>query len=95
MAYRRYFGEFNRVIGNNIRRAARALQRAGLDVEVLPHKTALLIRRRMSMPWNDFTRAIRSVLQPRRGSVIISSEATGNTFICQNSGNQPGRFQRL
>jgi len=92
---KRYFAEFNRVIGDNIRIAARSLRRMGLEIYVLPHKTALLIERPASMSWADFTAAIRAVLQPRRGSVMISSESTGNTFICQNSGNRPGRFQRL
>ena len=34
-------------------------------------------------------------LQRRRGSVMISSESTGNTFICSFAGNQSGRFRRL
>jgi hypothetical protein len=34
------------------------------------------------------------VLQPRRGSVMISSEATGRTYVCSNRGNQPGNFLR-
>lgn len=90
----RYFGEFNRVIRDNIRVAARLLRRLGLEVRVLPHKTSLLIERPRGMPWSQFTRAVRSVLQPRRGSVMLSSEATGNTFICSNRGNRPGRFVR-
>jgi hypothetical protein len=40
------------------------------------------------------TRTIRAVLQPRRGSVILSSESTGRTFICQAGSNRPGRFER-
>jgi hypothetical protein len=91
---RRYFAEFNRVVGDNIRGAARSLRRFGLDTTVLPHRTALLIERPSSMSWGDFKNAIRAVLQPRRGSVIISSEATGRTFICQNSSNRPGVFKR-
>jgi hypothetical protein len=91
---RRYFAEFNRVVGDNIRGAARSLRRLGLNITVLPHKTSLMIERPSSMSWDDFKDAIRAVLQPRRGSVIISSEATGRTFICQNSGNRPGLFKR-
>jgi len=91
----RYFAEFNRVRGDNIRRAARNLRRLGLQVIVLAHRTSLEILRPSEMPWRDFTQAIRSQLQPRRGSVLISSESTGNTFICSFSGNQPGRFQCL
>lgn len=92
---RRYFAEFNRVTGDNIRIAARSLRQLGLGASVLPHKTALVIERPKSVPWPTLKRAIRSVLQPRRGSVLISSESTGNAFICRNSGNRPGRFQRL
>jgi hypothetical protein len=92
---RRYFAEFNRVRGDNIRRTARVLRRQGFRVLVLPHRTALELRRPKDMPWTTFTGAIRAQLQTRRGSVMISSESTGNTFICSYAGNQPGRFRRL
>ncbi|WP_314963950.1 hypothetical protein [Bradyrhizobium cosmicum] len=91
---RTYFGEFNRVIDDNIRRAMRVLQSWGLNVQLLPHKTALRIERPEDMSWADFKRAIRGVLQPRRGSVMISSETSGRTYVCSNRGNQPGAFQR-
>jgi len=91
----RYFAEFNRVRGDSIRRAAMSLRRRGLDVSVLPHRTSLEIIRPNEMSWKKFTNAIRAQLQPRRGSVLISSESTGNTFICSYASNQPGRFQRL
>jgi len=90
----RYFGEFNRVIRDNIRVAARMLRRLGLNAHVLPHKTSLVIERPKGMSWSAFTAAVASVLQPRRGSVMLSSETTGNTFICNNRGNRPGRFVR-
>jgi hypothetical protein len=91
---RRYFAEFNRVRGDNIRIAANRLIRMGLPASILSHKTSLVIERPRSMPWARFTAAILSVLQPRRGSVIMSSEWSGRTWICQNGGNRPGRFQR-
>ena len=91
---RRYFAEFNRVVGDNIRGAARSLRRLGLNVMILPRKTSLMIERPRSMSWDEFKAAIRAVLHPRRGSVMISSEFTGRTFICQNSGNRPGLFKR-
>ncbi|MER8601225.1 hypothetical protein NKH09_25720 [Mesorhizobium sp. M1339] len=90
----RYFGEFNRVIRDNIRIAARMLRRLGLKAHVLPHKTSLVIERPRGMSWSDFTAAVAAVLQPRRGSVMLSSQATGNTYICNNRGNRPGRFIR-
>ena len=90
---RRYFAEFNRVTGDNIHRAARSLRRSGLDVTVLPHKTSVVIERPSSVSWPELKKAICGVLQPRRGSVMISSEATGKTFICQNGGNSPGLFK--
>ena len=91
---RTYFGEFNRVVGDSIRNAMKILQSWGLDVQLLPHKTALRIERPKDMSWADFKRAIRAVLQPRRGSVTISSESSGRTYVCSNRGNQPGSFQR-
>ncbi|UCI05238.1 hypothetical protein [Mesorhizobium sp. B1-1-8] len=91
---RRYFGEFNRVRGDNIRLAARRLRRRGLDATILSHRTTLEISRPEDMPWSVFTGAIRAQLQPRRGSVMISSEQTGNTFLCSFVGNQTGRFRR-
>jgi hypothetical protein len=92
---RRYFAEFNRVVGDNIRIAAKRLNRTGLNVSVLPHKTSLMIERPGSMPWPQFTAAILAVLQPRRGSVLMSSEHSGRAWICHSGGNRPGRFQRL
>jgi hypothetical protein len=91
---RTYFGEFNRVVGDNIRRAMSVLRSWGLDVQLLPHKTALRIERPDDMTWTDFKRAVRAALQPRRGSAMISSESTGRTYVCSNRGNQPGTFQR-
>lgn len=91
----RYFAEFNRVRGDNLRSAAMRLRRRGLDVAVLAHRTSLEITRPNDMSWKRFADAIRAQLQPRRGSVLISSESTGNTFICSYAGNQLGRFQRL
>ena len=92
---KRYFAEFNRAKGDNIRITAKSLNRQGLRASLLPHKTSLMIERPKSMPWTQFTGTVRAVLHPRRGSVMISSEYSGKTFICQNSGNRPGRFQCL
>lgn len=92
---RRYFAEFNRVIGDNIRIAARSLNRMGLNASLLPHKTSLVIERPKSMPWAQFRGTILAVLQARRGSVILTSEYSGKAWICQNRGNRPGQFQRL
>lgn len=92
---RRYFAEFNRVVGDNIRSAAKRLNRIGLNTSVLPHRTSLVIERPRSMPWAQFTATILAVLQPRRGSVMMSSEYSGRAWICQNGENHPGRFQRL
>lgn len=89
----RYFGEFNRVKGDNIRNAARRLRRRGIDATVLAHRTTLEMIRPDGMSWADFANAIRAQLQPRRGSAVISSERTGNTFICSFAGNQTGRFR--
>jgi hypothetical protein len=90
-----YVAEFNRAVGDNIRTCARQLARQGLGVDILPHKTTLRIERPADMPWSMFTAALRSVIQPLRGAVLLFSKATGNVFICSNAGNLPGRFQRI
>lgn len=92
---RRYIAEWNRVLGDNIRRAATRLQKKGVLVSVLPHKTALLIERPDEMGWIEFKNLVRNELNRRHGSVLLFSESTGNTFICQYRGNRPGRFQRV
>ncbi len=92
---RRYVGEFNRAWGDNIRVAARRLMRRGLDVEVLPHKTSLVIDRPSEMNWEEFKDALRAALDPDKGSLLLFSKTTGYIFICSNRGNQRGTFQRV
>ncbi len=92
---RRYIAETNRVVGDNIRAVARRLTRAGLPTYTLAHKTTIVIERPKGVSWAKFKALIRSILQPRRGSVILFSEATGRTFLCSNAGNQPGQFQEV
>ena len=94
-ALKTYVAEFNRAKGDNIRLIESHLQRRGIDATRLPHPTTILIERPSTMPWRDFKDAIRSVLQPRRGSVMIASQTTGKVFICSNRGNRPGLFQRV
>jgi hypothetical protein len=89
---RRYSMEFNRVVRDNIQRAIMIFRRAGLSVTKLPHKTSLMVERPTWMSWQQFKRIVRSVLQPQRGSVILFSETSGRTFVCQNRGNRPGLF---
>ena len=95
MQDKEYVAEFNRPRNDNIRLCAAELQRWGLVVTRLPHLTTLLIKRPAYMSWRDFKAAIRSVLQPRLGSVVIASRRTGRIFICSNRGNQAGLFQRV
>jgi hypothetical protein len=90
----RYFAEFNRVIGDNAKLAARRLTKRGLNAQPLSHKTSMLIERPTGMPWSTFKSEIASVLQPRRGSVLIHSEKSGYTYICSNRGNRSGAFVR-
>jgi hypothetical protein len=91
---RRYFAEFNRVRGDNIRIAARSLRRRGLRVRVLQHRTALKISRPKAMLRPMFTRAIRAELQPRRGSVIISSESARSWLCMRPERPVPGGLYR-
>jgi hypothetical protein len=87
-----YVTELNRMRGNSIRRAEAHLKRLGLAVRRLPHLTALHIKRPKWMSWAQFKAAIRSVLQPRRGSAVVFSW-TGRVYVCSYRGNQPGVFQ--
>ncbi len=91
-----YVAEFNRTYADNIRKCARRLERWwGLNVELIPHKTTLRIERPPDMSWRRFTDALRSVINPRLGAVLLFSKSTGNVFLCSNTGNQPGVFQRI
>ena len=91
----RYIVEFNRIIRDNIRVGARLLERKGIDVEIAPHKTTLILKRPRSMSWLEFKSAIRSTIHPRIGEAVIFSETTGNSYTCSNRGNHSGRFVRL
>ncbi len=91
----RYIAEFNRAIYDNIRLAANILRKLGLSVQLVPHKTTLIIERPETITWAAFRRAIVAALQPRRGSVVIFSQYTGRSYLCSNQGNQPGQFQLI
>ncbi|CAO4145475.1 hypothetical protein LPLAFNJD_LOCUS1950 [Methylorubrum aminovorans] len=93
--YKEYTAEFNRAVGDHIAVWMRKLKRSGLEVSKVPHLTAVLIERPASMTWKRFKQILRSVLQPRRGSVLLFSHTTGRSFYCSNKGNMPGRFQRI
>lgn len=90
-----YIAEFNRCRDDNIRRCARRLVRQGISTTVIPHKSCLRMERPADMDWPDFKRAVRRQLNPRIGSVLLHSQATGNTFLCRNRGNRPRRFERV
>lgn len=90
-----YVGEFNRCRGDNIRRCASRLERGGVPASPIPHLTALRIERPAGMDWPTFARTIRGELSPRIGSVVLHSQTTGNTFLCRNKGNRPGRFEKV
>lgn len=80
---------------HNIRMCARRLERRwGLNVDLVPHKTTLRIERPPDMSWQRFKDALRDVINPRLGAVLLFSKRTGNVFVCSNIGNQPGVFQR-
>lgn len=88
----RYLGELNRPRWDNMNACIRRLQRAGLDVEKLRHKTAFAVIRPSSMSWTSFLNILRTVLDPKLGSMLLFSQHTGNAFRCDNRGNRPGRF---
>jgi hypothetical protein len=88
----RYFAEFNRTFRDNVKIAARRLERGGLNVDLLPHKTSVVIDRPAWMDWDTFTSLLRSVLNPSLGSLLLFSESSGRAWICSNRGNRPGDF---
>lgn len=91
-----YVAEFNRSVGDSIRTcASRLARRWGLAVDILPHRTTLRIERPPDMKWATFQEALRSVIQPGRGAVLLFSMTTGHAYICSNAGNLPGEFQRI
>jgi hypothetical protein len=92
---RRYLTEWNRARGDNIRHTAEKLERRGLRVTLLPHKTSILIERPALIDWANFKDILRNELQPRTGSIMVLSQTTGNAFICSNRGNRPGQFVRV
>ncbi len=92
---RLYLAETNRALRDNISWVVDYLERHGITVMRIRHLTALLLERPPSMSWTEFKVVIRAVLQPRIGSVVLSSCRTGRVFLCSNRGNQPGVFQRL
>ena len=92
---RRYTAETNRAMRDSIRWVKGFLERQGIKVTLLAHLTSMLLERPPEMTWTGFKTLIRSVIQPRIGSVLLTSCTTGNVFLCSNRGNQPGVFQRL
>jgi len=87
-----YIVETNRALGDNVKRAARHLERGGLAVDLLPHKTTMLVRRPLSMDWSVFKNLLASAIQLHAGSLLLFSKHSGRCWICSNRGNQPGEF---
>jgi hypothetical protein len=93
---RTYILELNRPRWDNLRACARWLERHyDLMVTIIPHKTTLRIKRPKHVSWLDFKNAVRAILQPSIGSVVVVSQQTGNAFLCSNRGNRPGHFQMI
>jgi len=91
---RKYLAEFNRCVGDNIARVIRALRRLGYEVERVPQLTALRIKPPAGGTFDDLKGDLRPLLQPRRGSLIISS-TSGRSWSCSMRGNRPGDFVRI
>jgi hypothetical protein len=87
--------ETNRIIFDSVRKGAKFLRRHGLDVEVAPHKTTLIVERPEGVTWRQFRKLVAAVLQPRIGSAVIFSEWSGRSYVCSNRGNRPGEFVEL
>lgn len=90
-----YIAETNRAKHDSIRLAVSILERRGIRVTRIAHLTSVLLERPSEMTWSEFKDVIRTVPQPRIGSVLLTSCKTGRAFLCDNRGNQPGVFQRI
>lgn len=89
---KKYVAELNRAVGDNIRKARAYFERRGIEADIVPHKTTLKLTKPNSMDWAEFKRIVHKSVQPRIGSVLLTSKTTGNVFVCNNRGNQPGKF---
>ncbi|WP_425998216.1 hypothetical protein [Caulobacter sp. DWR1-3-2b1] len=88
-----YYVEYNRCLGDAIGRFIRHLERCGLVVIKLPHKTLLRIERRVGeVTFAQLKRAVTSGLNPRLGSAFLSSATTGNAWVMSNRSNRRGIF---
>ncbi|MER9458158.1 hypothetical protein [Mesorhizobium sp. M0478] len=90
-----YIVELNRCRGDNVRLAALRFTRRGIKASVIPHKTTLRLERPDGMTWQAFKAEVRRELQPRRGSALVHSHKTAKSYVCSNSGNRIGRFERV
>ncbi len=90
----RYIAEFNRCVGDSITRVIRRLELLGYEVERLPQLTTLRIRRPTGADFASFRADLCRLLQPRRGSLIVSS-SSGKAWSCSMRGNRPGDFVRI
>jgi len=90
-----YAAETNRAMRDSTRWVKEFLERHGIKVTIIAHRTSVLLERPGTMSWPEFKDLIRLILQPRIGSVLLTSCTTGRVFLCSNRGNQPGVFQRL
>ncbi|GAM99791.1 hypothetical protein U91I_03446 [alpha proteobacterium U9-1i] len=88
-----YTFEFNRPRRDDYRGIRRRLEAAGLEVDKLPHKTLLRLRRNPDkLPWSDFLNLLVRAVDPRRGSFVLNSLTTGRAWTMSNAGNRPGEL---
>lgn len=92
---REYVAEFNRCRGDNIKRTARRLTRAGLPSDLSNHKTTIFIEKPADVPWKQMLQNLKTEIDPKLGSVLLFSRKTGNVFRCSNKGNRPGYFEKI
>lgn len=91
-----YVVELNRCRGDNVLLAAQRFTRRGINASVIrQHKTTLRLERPKGMTWQAFKAEVRRELQPRQGSALVHSHRSGRTYVCSNSGNRSGRFDRI
>lgn len=91
--WKTYTFEYNRPRFDDYERILRRFEIAGLEVDKLPHKTTLRLRRNTSdLSWKEFRRLLIRAVDPRRGSFLLNSLTTGRAWTMSNKGNQPGEL---
>lgn len=89
-----YLVEFNRCVGDDIKKVVRKLRRIGYRASLIRHKTTLIIERPDDKTFALFKRELASMAQPQIGSIIMASPE-GRFWLMDNKGNMAGTWQKV